>query len=69
MGQNKNKIVLNPITSELQLLSDLELGWSVRNVAKSPFFVASGFTRVYPNLEIPVGMDIEVQDGGELIVF
>ena len=67
-GQNKDKVVLNPISGELQLISDLELGWSVRNIAKAPFFVIDGYTRMYPNLSIPDGMTIEVQDGGELQV-
>lgn len=67
-SQNKEKPVLNPFTGDLQLLNDLELGFSVRNQAKAPFFVRDGFTRLYPNLKIPSGMTIEVQLGGELIV-
>lgn len=68
MSQNKIKPIINPFTSDLQMISDLELGWTVRNQAKAPFFVLDGFTRVYPNLTIPIGMTIDVQDGGELIV-
>lgn len=68
-SQNRTKVDLNPFTGDLQLLNDLEMGFSVKNVPKSAFYVKSGFTRVYPNLSIPVGMDIEVQEDGELIVF
>ena len=69
-SQNKIKVALNPFEgTNLQWINDLELGVSVRNLAKSPFYVAPGFTRIYPNLEIPDGMDIEVQEDGELIVF
>lgn len=68
-SQNREKVVLNPITGDLQLMNDPELGISVRNQAKAPFYVLAGYTRIYPNLEIPVGMDIEVQEDGELIVF
>lgn len=68
-SQNKIKVTLNPFVGDLQWINDLELGFSVKNLAKSPFYVAPGYTRVYPNLEIPDGMDIEVQDDGELIVF
>lgn len=67
-SQNREKVVLNPLTGDLQLLNDPELGWSVRNVAKAPFYVLNGYTRMYPNLSIPVGMTIDVQVGGELMV-
>lgn len=68
MSQNKDKVILNPFTGDLQLISDLELGITARNEAKNPFFVLNGYTRFYPNLSIPVGTTIEVQDGGELQV-
>lgn len=68
-SQNRIKVDLNPFSGELQLINDLEMGWSVRNVPKAAFFVKGGFTRVYPNLAIPVGMVINVEVGGELIVF
>jgi hypothetical protein len=68
MAQNRTKPALNPFTNELQIINDLEMGFTVRNVAKAPFVVMNGYTRVYPNLCIPDDMTIEVQDGGELIV-
>jgi hypothetical protein len=68
MSQNKLKVTFNPLTNDFELINDLELGWTVRNRAKAPFFVLGGFTRMYPNLEIPDGMDIEVRDDGELQV-
>lgn len=68
MSQNKNKTVLNPFTGEFQLLSDLEMGWTVRNIPKAAFKVKAGYTRMYPNLWIPEGMTIEVQEDGELQV-
>ena len=67
-SQNREKVELNPFDGNLQLLNDLELGWSVRNVAKAPFYVLNGYTRMYPNLSIPDNMTIDVQDGGELQV-
>lgn len=67
-SQNREKITINPIDGELQLINDLEMGFSVRNVAKAPFYVLGGYTRLYPNLNIPVGMTIEVRDDGELQV-
>jgi len=68
MSQNRLKMILNPITGELEWANDLELGWTVKNVAKAPFFVLPGYTRMYPNLSIPEGMTIEVQEDGELQV-
>ena len=65
-SQNREKLTLNPVTGNLQLINDLEMGWTVRNIPKAPFYILDGFTRMYPNLSIPVGMTIEVQDGGEL---
>lgn len=67
-SQNREKVILNPLTGEFQFLNDPELGWSVRNVAKAPFYVLAGYTRMYPNLSIPDGMEIEVRDDGELMV-
>ena len=67
-SQNREKIELNPITGDLQLLNDLEMGFSVRNITKAPFKVKSGFTRVYPNLSVPDDITVEVEDGGELQV-
>jgi hypothetical protein len=67
-SQNRKTLELNPISNELELVNDLELGFSVRNVAKAPFIVRAGFTRVYPNLAIPLGMEISVEDDGELQV-
>jgi hypothetical protein len=66
--QNPTKIAVNPLDGELQLLNDLEMGWTVKNVPKRAFTVEAGYTRVYPNLTIPVGMTITVNSGGELIV-
>lgn len=68
MAQNKLKVILNPFTGELQLANDLELGWTVRNVVKAPFVVMAGYTRMYPNMSIPDGTTIDVEDGGELQV-
>lgn len=68
MSQNKVKAAVNPFTGELQLINDLEMGWSVKNIPKAPFTVKYGFTRMYPNLTIPDGMTIVVEDGGTLIV-
>lgn len=67
-SQNRVDLEVNPLSGELQLINDLEMGWSVRNVPKAAFFVKAGFTRMYPNLTIPDGMTIEVRDGGELMV-
>lgn len=68
MSQNKDKVILNPFTGELQIQNDLELGWTVKNIAKAPFTVKSGYTRMYPNLSIPTGTTITVETGGELQV-
>ena len=67
-SQNREKLVLNPVTGDLQLLNDLEMGWTVRNIPKAPFYVLGGYTRMYPNLSIPDGMEINVRDDGELQV-
>lgn len=67
-SQNREKITWNPLTSAFDMILDPEIGTSVKNVAKSVFFVKDGYTRTYPNLTIPVGMVITVDVGGELIV-
>lgn len=67
-SQNRRDFDVNPVTGKLQMVNDLEMGWSVRNVTKAPFYVSAGFTRMYPNLTIPDGILIDVQDDGELIV-
>lgn len=67
-SQNREKLVLNPATGDLQLMLDPELGVSVKNIAKAPFTVLDGYTRIYPNLTIPENMTITVNEGGELIV-
>ncbi len=67
-SQNRKDFELNPITKELDMVNDLEMGWSVKNIPKAPFFVKAGFTRVYPNLTIPDGMTIDIQDDGEMQV-
>lgn len=66
--QNRLKLIINPFDATPQMINDLELGFTVRNTAKCKFSVMNGFTRFYPNLWIPDGMTIEVQDGGELQV-
>lgn len=67
-SQNREKVILNTFTGEFQFLNDLEMGYTVRNIAKAPFYVLGGHTRMYPNLSIPDGMEIEVREDGELIV-
>lgn len=67
-SQNREKAIVNPFTGEPQLVNDLEMGFTVRNIPKAPFYVLPEYTRVYPNLSIPEGMTIEVQQNGELIV-
>lgn len=68
-SQNREKVVLNIFSGDLQFLNDLEMGFSVRNLLKAPFYVRPGYTRTYPNLSIPQDLDVEVQEDGELIVF
>ncbi len=68
-SQNREKSVLNPFTGDLQILNDPEMGFSVRNTLKAPFYVLADYTRVYPNLSIPEGMEVDVHMDGELIVF
>jgi hypothetical protein len=67
-SQNRLTIEINPVTSEPQLINDLEMGFTVRNVVKAPFYVLDGYTRMYPNMAVPEGITIEVRDGGELII-
>lgn len=67
-SQNRRDFELNPVTNQLDMINDLEMGWSVRNIPKAPFSVKPGFTRMYPNLTIPDGMTISVEVGGELQV-
>ena len=67
-SQNRTKLILDPIEGDFQWINDLEMGWSVKNIPKAPFYVAPGWTRMYPNLSIPEGMTIEVQEDGELQV-
>ena len=67
-SQNRRDFELNPLTGDLQLVNDLEMGFSVKNVTKAPFTVLSGYTRVYPNLSIPVGTTVNVDVDGELII-
>jgi hypothetical protein len=68
MAQNRTKPFYDPIEDEIQFINDLEMGWTVRNIPKAPFKVLNGYTRVYPNLTIPDGITVEIEDGGELIV-
>lgn len=67
-SQNRTDFEYNPLEGTLDIVNDLEMGWSVRNQTKAPFSVKAGFTRMYPNLSIPDGMTIVIQDGGTLIV-
>lgn len=67
-SQNRTDLDVNPVTGELQLVNDLEMGWSVRNITKAPFKVINGYTRMYPNLAVPDGITVNVEDGGELII-
>ena len=67
-AQNPTKITLNPIEGNLQLINEMEMGWTVRNITKASFTVKAGYTRMYPNLTVPVGRTITVDVGGELIV-
>lgn len=67
MSQNRLKTVLNPLTGDFDQVNDLEMGFTVRNQTKAPFTVLSGYTRVYPNLAVPDGFEIVVEDGGEMI--
>lgn len=68
-SQNKEKVTINPFVGELQLINDLEMGYTVRNLLKASFFVKDGFTRSYPNLQVPVGKTADVQAGGELVIY
>lgn len=67
-SQNRTDLDVNPVTGDLQLVNDLEMGWSVRNITKAAFKVIAGYTRMYPNLSVPDGVTVSVEDGGELIV-
>jgi len=67
-SQNKLDMEINPLSGELQLINDLEMGFTVRNVVKAPFYVLDGYTRMYPNMAVPENITIEVRDGGELII-
>lgn len=68
MSQNKTKFVVNPVSGDLDLVNDLEMGWTVKNEVKASFTVLNGYTRVYPNMQIPSGVTVTIESGGELIV-
>lgn len=65
---NKIKVVLNPFTKQLELQTDVEAGITVRNRTFTDFTIKNGFTCMHPNLIIPDGKIVTVEDGGELIV-
>lgn len=67
-SQNRTDLEINPVTNELEIVNDLEMGFSVKNQTKAPFKVMNGYTRVYPNLSIPDGITVVIEDGGTLIV-
>ena len=66
-SQNRVKLEVSPL-GDIQFINDLEMGFSVRNVVKAPFYVLDGYTRMYPNMAVPEDITIEVRDGGELII-
>jgi hypothetical protein len=65
---NKNKAVLNPFDGGLELQHDDLAGTTTRNQTLASFTIQAGFSRVHPNLEIPVGLEVDIEVGGELIV-
>jgi hypothetical protein len=68
MAQNKTKVGFNPLTGEFDIFNDLEMGWTVKNKTKASFKVKAGYTRMYPNLEIPDGKTVDIEAGGEIQV-
>ena len=65
---NKNKVVLNPFDGGLEIQHDERSGTTTRNQTFVSFTIQAGFSRVHPNLEIPVGLEVDIEVGGELIV-
>ena len=65
---NKKKIELNPFDGSLEINPDIAAGTTTRNNTIVSYTIQAGFTRVHPNLGIPVGIQVDVEVGGELIV-
>lgn len=65
---NKKKVVLNPFDGGLEVQPDVQAGVTTKNDTIVSFTVQNGFSRVHPNLGIADGLQVDIEDGGELIV-
>lgn len=65
---NKSKVELNPFDYSLEIKHDHLAGTTTRNQTFASFTVQNGFSRVHPNLVIPVGLEVNIEVGGELFV-
>jgi hypothetical protein len=68
MADNKLKYTINPFTGELMPMPDIAWGMTVRNEIISPMTIRSGYTHIHPNAKIKEGIDVVVEEDGELAV-
>lgn len=51
-----------------QITNPLNANLTTQNLLDTSFSVASGYTRIYPNLYVADNLSVDVQDNGELLV-
>lgn len=67
MADNKTKVVVNPFTSEPQLLNDVQTGITIRKSVLFPMTVRSGFTHLHGRTIVPEGIVISIEEDAEWI--
>ena len=77
---SNNKFYVTPVANSIpydnqntglqtdNLQEFIDGGIIVKNISPVQYSVASGYTRMHPNLVISEGIEITIDDGGELIV-
>lgn len=63
---NKTEVAFNPLTGELEVVPSIKKGVWIKNRITASFKVKAGWTKLHPNLEIPEGKEVIVEDGGEI---
>ena len=65
---NQTKPVLNPYTGQMESIPAIDRGIEIRNSIYFNIVVKADFTRLQPNAVILDGIEVTIEDGGEMIV-
>lgn len=64
---NKDKIHINPFTGDPDVVFDPEGGITIKKQISGSITVKSGYTKLHPNMIVPVGKTVTIEDDAELI--